>query len=163
MNALCKAYANIDDADRGVQALLAAAVPGEDVRLLMGAELHDARREAAGGFAGAVATEDRVGAFAGESGDRSAPMGSFAGDSAAGGEGLFANADRDVVVTHSDGQEHSRVAGHRRLKELLIDAGLDESTAETDVRALHDGRVLVLVTLGAVTEDRAREVLGAVG
>jgi hypothetical protein len=151
MNALCKAYANIDDADRGVQGLLAAGVPGEDVRLLMGAELHDARREAAGGFAGAVATEDR------------ATMGSFAGDSAAGGEGLFANADRDIVVTHSDGQEQSRVAGHRQLKALLVDAGLDDSTAETDVRSLHDGRVLVLVTLGAVAEDRAREVLGAVG
>jgi hypothetical protein len=62
------------------------------------------------------------------------------GDAAAGGEGVFANADRDVVVT-------------------LVDAGLDDSAAETDVRALHDGRVLVLVTLGAVTEDRAREVL----
>jgi hypothetical protein len=29
------------------------------------------------------------------------------------------------------------------------------------VRALHDGRVLVLITLGAVSEDRAREVLEA--
>jgi hypothetical protein len=88
-------------------------------------------------------------------------MGSFAGDSAAGGEGVFANADRDVVVTHSDGQEQSRVAGHKQLARLLVEAGLDDDAAETDVRALHDGRVLVLVTLGAVTEDRAREVLEA--
>jgi hypothetical protein len=161
MNALCKAYSNTADADRGVQALLAAGVPGEHVRLLMGAELHDARREAAGGFAGAVAADADVGAFTGESGDRSAAMGSFGGDSAAGGEGVFANADRDVVVSHSDGEEQSRVAGHKQLKSLLIDAGLDEATAETDVRALHDGRVLVLVTLGAVSEDRAREVLEA--
>ena len=161
MNALCNAYSNAADADRAVQALLDAGVPGEDVRLLMGAELHDARREAAGGFAGAVAVESHVGAFAGEGGDRAAAMGSFGGDSAAGGEGVFANADRDVVVTHSDGAEQARVAGHRKLKELLVDAGLDEPTAETDVRALHDGRVLVLVTLAAVTEDRAREVLEA--
>ncbi|MEN3281762.1 MAG: hypothetical protein V7607_2902 [Solirubrobacteraceae bacterium] len=163
MNALCKAYSNADDADRAVEALLAAGVPRDDVRLLMGADVHDARREAAGGFAGAVAAEDRVGAFAGEGGDRSAAMGSFAGDSATGGEGVFANADRDVVVTYSDGEEQARVAGHRQLTKLLVDAGLDEPTAETDVRALHDGRVLVLVTLGAVAEDRAREVLGAVG
>ena len=161
MNALCKAYSNTTDADRGVQALLAAGVPGEDVRLLMGAELHDARREAAGGFAGAVAADAKIGAFAGQSGERSAATGSFAGDSAPGGEGVFANADRDVVVTHSDGQEQSRVAGHRQLKQLLVDAGLDAPTAETDVRALHDGRVLVLVTLAAVSEDRAREILGA--
>jgi hypothetical protein len=161
MNALCRAYSNTTDADRGVQALLAAGVPGEDVRLLMGAELHDSRREAAGGFAGAVAPDAKVGAFAGQSGERSAATGSFAGDSAPDGEGVFANADRDVVVTHSDGQEQSRVAGHRQLKQLLVDAGLDEPTAETDVRALHDGRVLVLVTLGAVTEDRTREVLEA--
>jgi len=161
MNALCKAYSNTDDADRGVQALLAAGVPGDHVRLLMGAELHDARREAAGGFAGAATTESHVGAFAGEGADRSAAMGSFGGDSAAGGEGVFANADRDVVVSHSDGEEQSRVAGHKQLKTLLVDAGLDEPTAETDVRALHDGRVLVLVTLGAVTEERARDVLEA--
>jgi hypothetical protein len=158
MNALCKAYSNTADADGAVQALLAAGVPGEDVRLLMGAELHDARREAAGGFAGAVAADANVGAFAGEGGDRGAAMGSFGGD-ATGSEGVFANADRDVVVSHSDGEEQVRVAGHHKLKSLLVDAGLDDATAETDVRALHDGRVLVLVTLGAVTEDRARELL----
>jgi hypothetical protein len=160
MNALCRAYSNTADADRAVQALLGAGVPGGDVRLLMGAELHDARREAAGGFAGAVAADDKVGAFAGES-ERSAAMGSFAGDAAAGGEGVFANADRDVVVTHSDGHEQVRVAGHHKLKSLLVDAGLDDATAETDVRALHDGRVLVLVTLGAVTEERVGELLDA--
>jgi hypothetical protein len=161
MNALCKAYSNTADADRAVQTLLASGVPGEDVRLLMGAELHDARREAAGGFGGAVAADAKVGAYAGEGRERRAATGSFAGESAAGGEGTFANADRDVVVTHSDGREQVRVAGHHKLKELLVDAGLDEPTAETDVRALHDGRVLVLVTLGAVSEDRARELLEA--
>jgi hypothetical protein len=159
MNALCKAYSNTADADRAVAALLDAGVPGEDVRLLMGAELHDARREAAGGFSGAVAADAKVGAFAGEGGDRSQAMGSFAGHAAAGGEGVFANADRDVVVSHSDGEEQVRVAGHHKLKSLLVDAGLDDSTAETDVRALHDGRVLVLVTLGAVSEERVRELL----
>jgi hypothetical protein len=161
MNALCKAYSNTADADRAVEALLAGGVPGEDVRLLMGAELHDARREAAGGFGGAVAADAKVGAFAGESSERQAATGSFAGKAATGGEGTFANADRDVVVAHSDGEEQVRVAGHHKLKELLLDAGLDEPTAETDVRALHEGRVLVLITLGAVSEERVSELLDA--
>ena len=161
MNALCRAYSNTADADRAVQALLDAGVPGEDVRLLMGAELHDARREAAGGFAGSVATDAKVGAFAGEGADRSTAMGSFGGNTATGGEGVFANADRDVVVTHSNGEEQARVAGHGKLKSLLTGAGLDDVTAEADVHALHEGRVLVLVSLAAVSEDRATEVLDA--
>ena len=161
MNALCRAYDTTTDAERAVQALLEADVPGDDVRLLMGAEVHDARRESAGGFAGSVESDDHVGDFADHAHSRDTPRSSFAGDSSAGGEGVFANADRDVVVTYSDGREHSRVAGHHRLKKLLVDAGLEDDVAESDVRALHDGRVLVLVTLGAVTEDRASELRDA--
>ena len=161
MNALCRAYENTADAEHAVQALLDAGVPGDDVRLLMGAEVHDARRESAGAFAGSVASDDRVGDFAGDGHSRATPRSSFAGDASAGGEGVFANADRDVVVTYSDGREHSRVAGHQRLKKLLVDAGLDDDAAESDVRALHDGRVLVLVTLAAVSADRAAELLDA--
>jgi hypothetical protein len=161
MNALCRAYDTTTDAQRAVQALLDADVPGDDVRLLMGAEVHDARRESAGGFAGAVASGDHVGDFGGHGYARGTPRSSFAGDASAGGEGVFANADRDVVVTYSDGREHSRVAGHQRLKTLLVDGGLEDHVAESDVRALHDGRVLVLVTLGAVSEERAAELLDA--
>jgi hypothetical protein len=161
MNALCRAYDTTADADRAVQALLGAGVPGDDVRLLMGAEVHDARRESAGGFAGSVASDDHVRDFADSGHSRATPRSAFAGDAPAGGEGVFSNADRDVVVSYSDGREHSRVAGHRRLKQLLVDAGLDDDVAEADVRALHDGRVLVLVTLGAVPEDRAAELLDA--
>ena len=36
MNALCRAYDNTTDADRAVQALLDAGVPGDDIRLLHG-------------------------------------------------------------------------------------------------------------------------------
>jgi hypothetical protein len=35
--------------------------------------------------------------------------------------------------------------GHRHLIRPLVDARLDEDTAERDVHALHDGRALVLV------------------
>jgi hypothetical protein len=108
----------------------------------MGAAMHDAYRESRGGFAAAVGATERVGSFAGTGDTR---RGSF-GPHASGGEGVFGNADRDVVVTYSDGRERSRVAGHHTLKRLLVDAGLDEAVAEADVRALHDGRVLVLVS-----------------
>jgi hypothetical protein len=161
MNALCRAYDTSTEADRAVQALLGGGLAGDDIRLLMGAEIHDARRESGGGFAGSVTSDEHVGDFAGDGHPRATPRSSFAGRSSADGEGVFANADRDVVASYSDGREHSRVAGHRQLKKLLVDAGLAADAAESDVRALHHGRILVLVTLGAVSEDRAAELLDA--
>jgi hypothetical protein len=161
MNALCRAYDTVADAGRAVDVLLGAGVPGDDVRLLMGAEIHDARMEAAGGFAGPVGTQAHVGAFAGEGQARNAPRGSYAADAGAAREGVFGNADRDVVVTYSDGREHSRVAGHHTLKGLLVDAGIDENSAESDVRALHDGRVLVLMTSSTVSAAQAAELVDA--
>jgi hypothetical protein len=164
MNALCKAYDNTSDAERAVADLIAAGVPGKDVRLLMGAEIHDARREARGRFVGSVAPEEQVGAYAGDGPERSALRGSFAGGEAGGAEGTFSNAERDVVVTHSDGMEQTRVAGRRELKRLLMDAGLDDAAAEADVDALHAGRILVLVHVAAIGRDNARALLdGAVG
>jgi hypothetical protein len=160
MNALCRAYDSTAAADAAVETLVSAGVPGDDVRLLMGAELHDARAQDAGSFAGAVAPSAEVGSFAGAGNDRATHAGSFGGATASTTEGVFANADRDVVVTGFGGREQARVAGHRKLKELLIEAGLDDATAEDDVEALHDGRVLVLVSLAAVGEDRVVELLG---
>jgi hypothetical protein len=160
MTALCKPYDDPARAHAAVDALISAGVPAGDVRVLMGADVHDARREAAGGFDGSVASDARVGAFAGAGPARSSARGTFAGH-ADDREGVFSNADRDVVVTHSDGREHARVAGHQRLKRLLLEAGLDEPTAESDVRALHEGRVLVLVTIAAVSEGEARALLDA--
>jgi hypothetical protein len=147
MNAHCTAYENTADAERAVEALLADGVPGDHVRLLMGAAMHDARRESRGSFAGAVAPDEHVGAFAGDGHRRDTPRSRFAGEGEPAGEGVFGNADRDVVVTYSDGREQSRVAGHRTLKRLLVDAGLEDDVAEADVHALHDGRVLVLVSV----------------
>jgi hypothetical protein len=164
MNALCKAYDTTADAERAVADLIAAGVPGEDVRLLMGAQVHDARREARGRFSGSVAPEEQVGAYAGDGPERSALRGSFAGADAGAAEGTFANTERDVVVTQSDGKEQARVAGHRELKRLLMEAGLDDATAEADVEALHAGRILVLVHAGAIGDADARALLdGAVG
>jgi hypothetical protein len=160
VSALCKPFQTPDEADRAVAALLAAGVPGEDVRVLMGAQVHDARREAAGGFGGSVSSDAPVDGFAG---DRGATRGGFAGDPGERPQGVFATTDRDMVVTHADGGEQVRVAGHHQLVGLLEDAGLDRETAEADVRALHDGRVLVLVHVEALPAEELRTLLdGAV-
>ena len=111
MTSLCKAYDNTADAERAVADLLAAGIPGDDVRLLMGAEIHDARREARGRFGGSVAPGDHVGAFAGDGPERRAVRGSYAASDAA-AEGSFANAERDVVVTQHEGESaHGSPAG----------------------------------------------------
>jgi hypothetical protein len=123
----------------------------------MGAEIHDARREARGRFSGSVAPEDQVGAFAGDGPERSAVRGSYAASDAA-AEGSFANAERDVVVTQHEGEERAWVTGRRELKKLLMEAGLDDAAAEADVDALHAGRVLVLVHIAAIPEDEVRAV-----
>jgi hypothetical protein len=163
MTSLCKAYDTTTDAERAVADLLAAGVPGDHVRLLMGAEIHDARRESRGRFSGTVAPDERVGAYAGEGPERSVLRGSFAASDSA-GEGSFANAERDVVVTQHEGEERARVTGRRELKKLLMQAGLDDATAEADVDALHEGRILVLVHIAAIARDDARALLdGAVG
>ena len=163
MTALCKAYDNTADAERAVADLLAAGVPGDDVRLLMGAEIHDARREARGRFSGSVSPEERVGAYGGEGPERSALRGSFAGSDAESTEGTFGNAERDVVTQH-DGEERTRVTGRRELKTLLMEAGLDAAAAEADIDALHAGRVLVLVHIASIAKDDVRALLdGTVG
>jgi hypothetical protein len=120
----------------------------------MGAEIHDARREARGRFSGSVAPEERVGAYGGEGPERGALRGSFAGPEAGGGEGTFGNAERDVVVTQHDGEERTRVTGRRELKTLLMEAGLDDAAAEADIDALHAGRVLVLVHIASIAPGR---------
>src|SRR4051794_19128199 len=78
MTALCKPYDSAADAEKAVDDLIAAGVPGTAVRLLRGAEIHDARREARGRFAGSVAPDEQVGAYAGPGPERRAARGSFA-------------------------------------------------------------------------------------
>jgi hypothetical protein len=111
------AYTSHDEASQAVEALLASGVPGDGIRVLMGEPARDARAE---------------------------DMGAFAGDGAAQRGGSFADADREIETSYPGGIAHQRVAGHRRVKQLLLDAGLDEATAARDVEALHVGRILVL-------------------
>jgi hypothetical protein len=136
----CSAYTSHEQASRAVADLLAAGVPGGSIRVLMGEPERDARADQMGAFAGAVSPGTPGGGFAGAR----AGMGAFAGDGAEQRGGSFADADRELETSYPDGVEQTQVAGHRRVKRLLLDAGLDEATADRDVEALHMGRILVL-------------------
>jgi len=75
--------------------------------------------------------------------------------------GAFGDADRDTVTSYPAGVARVRIAAHRGLKRLLLEAGLDEAAADADVSALHDGRVLVLVRSDApAARDAARALDG---
>jgi hypothetical protein len=131
----CRIYSSDADARAAVDDLLAAGHAGADIRVLMGSHNTDDAPE--GAFAGMPGVP---GAFAGEGG---APR-SYGGDVES-RRGGFGEIDRETVTSYQDGVPHVRIASHRNLKQMLVDAGLDPAAAEKDVAALHAGRVLVLV------------------
>jgi hypothetical protein len=135
MTTHCSSYPSAAAAEEAVERLLAAGIATDDVRILMGTPDHG--DDPVGGFAGPAGAER--GTFAGATDD--AGMGTFAGDPDDQPRGSFATIDRETVATPGG---RARVVDHRRLKALLMDAGLDEQAAERDVQALHDGRVLVV-------------------
>ena len=49
---------------------------------------------------------------------------------------------------YENGVRRVHIASHRELEKLLSHAGLDDDAVAADVAAIHDGRVLVLVTAG---------------
>jgi hypothetical protein len=51
--------------------------------------------------------------------------------------------------------KRTRIASHRRLVKLLVDAGLDQAIAKANVAALHAGRVLVLAHSESALDDIA--------
>jgi hypothetical protein len=153
--ALCRAYPSHPEALDVVNALLSAGVPGADVRVLTGERRRDARGEPVGEFAGPSAADARVGDFAGGTHRQGGEQGHFAGGEQRGGS--FGDADREQVVSYPGGVEHAHIAGHRTIKRILTDAGLDEAAAERDLEALHAGRVLVLVETPEA--ERAEAVL----
>lgn len=145
MSTLCRAYSTVDEAHAAVERLLVAGHPGDAVRLLTGSASHDHAVDPVGRFAGGAEAQAPVGTFAGQEHTTGDAKGSFAGDPALRRRGGFGDLDRDTVATYDGGVRHVRVASHRDLHGMLVDAGLDATTAEADVRALHDGRVLVLL------------------
>lgn len=146
MATLCRAYSTEQDAHAAVHRLLAGDVSGAEVRVLMGDAVHDSRDAPLGTFAGtSTADAETIGAYAGAGHSAREPMGAFAGDPDEQRRGAFRDVDRETVTTFSTGVERVRIASHHNLKKMLLDAGLDDATATSDVEALHHGQILVLV------------------
>jgi hypothetical protein len=159
MAALCRSYTSHAEALDAVNAVLGAGITGEGVLVLTGEPERDAREKQVGEFAGSTGPDAPVGDFAGGNRPQAEGQGHFAGGDQRGGS--FADADREQVVSHPGGVKHTRVAGHRKVKRLLTDAGLDEAAAERDVDALHAGRVLVLVEAREADTARVGALLDA--
>jgi hypothetical protein len=159
MAALCRSYTSHAEARDAVNAVLGAGIAGEGVLVLTGEPERDAREEQVGEFAGPTEPDAPAGDFAGGSHPQAQGQGHFAGGDQRGGS--FADADREQVISYPGGVKHTRVAGHRKVKRLLTDAGLDEAAAERDVDSLHAGRVLVLVEVREGDTARVGALLDA--
>jgi hypothetical protein len=154
MPTLCRAYTTEDDAQAAVNHLLARGLPGADIRVLMGRPEHDHREEPVGRFAGdRVAPTDPVGSFAGSAGSSRDAMGEFVASSTQRRRGGFGDIDRDTTTSYPNGVARVDVTTHRDLRRSLVEAGLDEPTADADIKALHQGRVLVLVRTGTLSQE----------
>jgi hypothetical protein len=157
MTTLYRAYASTHDAENALERLLAAGVPAIRIELIMGRAVKDARDAPIGTFAGTTTADAlTVGSYANIAHSGRDAIGTFAGDPDSQRRGAFGDADRDTVTTYQSGVKRTRIASHRTLEKLLVDAGLDQASATDSVRALHAGRVLVLVH-----SDRARDDIAA--
>ena len=156
MTALHRAYTSTHDAENAVERLLSAGVPPIRIELIMGNAVKDARDAPIGTFAGTTTADAlTVGSYANIAHSGREATGTFAGDPGKQRRGSFGDADRDTVTTYQSGVQRTRIASHRRLGKLLVDAGLDQAIATADVGALHTGRVLVLVQSESARKDIA--------
>jgi hypothetical protein len=162
MTTLYRAYTSTHDAEHAIERLLAAGVPAMRIELIVGHAVQDARDAPVGTFAGTTTADAlTVGSFGDIAHSGRAAMGTFAGDPDEQRRGAFGDSDRDTVTTYQPGVKLTRIASHRRLRKIFLDAGLDQATATANVRALHGGRVLLLVHSESALDDIAA-VLDAV-
>jgi len=159
MATLCRAYTTEQEAHAAVDRLLAGGVSGAEVGVLMGESVDDSRDAPVGSFVGtSTADDETVGAYAGGGHSAREAMGTFAGDAEEQRRGGFMDVDRETVTTYRAGVKRVRIAAHHNLKQMLLDAGLDEATAASDVEALHHGRILVLVRSAMAVDEIARVI-----
>jgi hypothetical protein len=160
MTTLCRAYTTENDAQAAVDHLLADGLPGADIRVLMGQPEHDHREDLVGRYAGdRVASTDPVGSFAGSAAASQDTMGEFQASSTYRRRGGFGDFDRDTTTSYPNGVARVDVTSHRDLRRTLVEAGLDEPTADADIKALHHGRVLVLVQSGSLSQEDLAQAL----
>jgi hypothetical protein len=141
MATTCRAFQTEDDARAEVERLLETGMSGEQIRVLMGEAARDQREVPVGSFAGDAGA---AGSFADQPHAAAEGMGTFAGDASEMRTGGFGDIDRETVTTYENGVKRVRIASHRDLQRMLVDAGLEPDVAATDVEALHHGRILVL-------------------
>ena len=161
MATLTKTYLSEDAARRAVEALQAAGVPRDDIRLLTSRPQRDIRREPVGGFAGPLGADAPIGSYASVPRRRGQGVGSFATGSLTGDpdrqrEGSFGDAERVVVVIYKHDTEHSRVTGYRGVRQLLGRAALHDEAIDRAVKELHTGHAVVLVDVAEITPSEAR-------
>jgi hypothetical protein len=141
MATTCSAFQTEDEARAEVERLLATGMSGDQIRVLMGETVRDQSEAPVGSFAGEAGA---VGSFGNQPHDAGDGMGAYAGDASEQRTGGFGDIDRETVTTYENGVKRVRIASHRDLKRMLVDAGLEPDVAEADVDALHHGRILVL-------------------
>jgi hypothetical protein len=152
----CRAYTSTRDAEDAVEQLLSGGVSSIRIQLIMGHAVKDSRDAPIGTFAGTTTADAlTVGSFAGITHSGREAVGTFAGDPDEQRRGSLGDSDRDTVTTYESGVKRTRIASHRRLRKILFDAGLDQATATANVRALHAGRVLVLIHSKSAPDDIA--------
>jgi hypothetical protein len=156
MATLYRAFTSTHDAENAIERLLSAGVPAIRIEVIMGQAVEDARDAPIGTFAGTTTADAlTVGSYANIAHSGRKATGTFAGDADRQRLGSFGDADRDTVTTYQSGVKRTRIASHRTLEKLLVDAGLDQAIAATNLRALHAGRVLVLVHRDQTLDDIA--------
>lgn len=147
MTVICRSYTDEPEAHRAVQGLMELGVDGGQIKVLMGEPERDVREEPEGSFAGDLPPDHEVGDFAGEH-ESDEGAGTFEGSAATQRAGSFGDVDRETVTSYPAGVERQHIASHHELRQLLLDAGLDEATADRDVEELRAGRTLVLADVG---------------
>jgi hypothetical protein len=151
-----RAYISAHDAENAIERLLSAGVPAIRIELIMGHAVQDARDAPIGNFAGTTTADaETVGSYANIAHSGREAIGTFAGDPDEQRRGSFSDVDRDTLTTYQSGVKRTRIASHRRLEQILLDAGMDPAIARANVRALHAGRVLVLVHNQSALDDIA--------
>ena len=143
MKTTCSSHPTGADADAAVRQLLAEGMPPARISVISGRMTEDHRAERVGAYAGEAVT---VGTYAGMAGSTADAMGSFASGPGEQRRGSFGDIDRDEITTYENGVRRVHIASHHELSKRLAQAGLDADAVAADVAAVHDGRVLVLVT-----------------
>jgi hypothetical protein len=155
MTTLSRTYATQLAARSAVDALRATGIAKPDIRLLVGSAPRDIRGEPVGGFARPIAPDAPVGTYGGRVLQRRQGAGSFSGDPDQQRQGSFADTDRVVIVTYKGDAERARITGLRGARRLLRSAALGDDAVDHAVRALHEGRVILLVDLREIAASEA--------